>query len=170
MVIVSSEIVYRLSGGGSNTDPMASLGGAKSSTALTDNSLNNLYADSLGTESAAGSTKYRAIYYHNGNASLTALNARVYITGNTPSTDDTIAVGVGSAAINGTEQTVANENTAPTSVTFSTAAVDYASGLALGDIPAGQHKAIWFRRVITAGASAYDNDTLVFEVGVDSAA
>lgn len=170
MVIASTDIVTRLSGGASNTDPMASLGGAKSSTALTNNSLNNLYADSLGTESAAGSTKYRAVYIHNAHGSLTMLNSRVYITGNTPSTDDTIAVGVGSAAINGTEQTVSDENTAPTSVTFSTTAVDYASGLALGDIPSGQHKAIWFRRVITAGASAFDNDTLDYQVGCDSAA
>jgi hypothetical protein len=79
-------------------------------------------------------------------------------------------VGVGSAAINGTEQTVANENTAPTGgVTFA-AASTYATGYALGDIPAGQHKAIWFRRTINAAAAAYDNDSAVFEVGVDSAA
>jgi hypothetical protein len=97
------------------------------------------------------------------------LNAKVYITTNTPSTDDVIDVGVGTAAINGTEQTVANEDTAPTTVTFA-AASTYATGYALGDIPFSQHKAIWFRRTITAGASAYDSDSAVFEVGCDSAA
>lgn len=169
MVILSTDITYRLSGGAGNSSVNASLGGAKSSTALVDNTLNNLFADSLGTESSAGSTKYRAIYVHNAHASLTMLSARVYIPTNTPSTDDTFDVAVGTAAINGTEQSVANEDTAPTGVSWS-APSTYAAGLALGDIPAGQHKAIWFRRTITAGAAAYDNDSVVFEVGCDSAA
>jgi len=170
MVILTTDIVYRLSGGSSNSLPNSSLGGVKSSVALVDNTLDNLFADSLGTESAAGSTKYRAIYVHNAHASLTMLNARLYITANTPSTDDTISIAIGTAAINGTEQTIADENTAPTGVTWSTAAIDYASGLALGDIPFGQHKAIWFRRVINASAAAYNSDSLVFETGCDSAA
>ena len=170
MVILTSEIIYRLSGGAANSNVNLSLGGAKSSTALVDNTINNLYADSLGPESVAGSIKYRAIYFHNGNGSLTAQNSRVYITTNTPSTDTVIAIAVGTAAINGTEQTIANEDTAPTGVTWSTTAVDYASGLALGDIPFGQHKAIWFRRTLTAGAAAFNSDSVVFEVGVDSAA
>lgn len=169
MVISSAEIVFRLSGGASNSVPNNSLGGVKSSTALVDNTINNLYADVLGPESVAGSVKYRVIYFHNGNASLTAQNSRVYITSNTPSTDTTFDIGVGSAAINGTEQTIANEDTAPTSVTFS-APTTYSAGLALGDIPAGQHKAIWFRRTVTAGAAAFNNDAVTFEVGVDSAA
>jgi hypothetical protein len=97
------------------------------------------------------------------------LNSKIYITTNTPSTDDTVDVGVGTAAINATEQTVANEDTAPATVTFAAAAT-YATGYALGDIPFGQHKAVWFRRTVTAGAAAYDNDSVVFEVGCDSSA
>jgi hypothetical protein len=97
------------------------------------------------------------------------LNAKVYITTNTPSTDDTVDVAVGTAAINGTEQTIADENTAPTGLTWSNVST-YATGLALGDIPFGQHKGIWFRRTLTAGASAFDSDSVIFEVGCDSAA
>jgi hypothetical protein len=41
------------------------------------------------------------------------LNAKVYITTNTPSTDDVIDVAVGTGAIKGTEPTVADENPAP---------------------------------------------------------
>ncbi len=96
------------------------------------------------------------------------LNSKVYITANTTNTDDQIAVGVGSAAINGTEQGPLTETTAPSDVTFGEAST-YATGYALGDIPYGQHKAIWFRRTIQAGASAHDNVTATFEVGVDSA-
>lgn len=144
------------------------MGGAKSSTSIVDNTIDNLFADSLGTESAAGSIKYRAIYVHNNHGTLTALNSRVYITTNTPSTDTVFDVAVGTAAINATEQTVADENTAPTGVTWGNNST-YATGYALGDIPAGQSKAIWFRRTLTAGAAAFDNDSVVFEVGCDSA-
>jgi hypothetical protein len=169
MVILSTDIAYRLSGGAANSNVNLSLGGAKSSVALVDNTVNNLFADSLGPESLAGSIKYRAIYVHNAHASLTMQNSKVYITTNTPSTDTVFDVAVGTAAINATEQTVANEDTAPTGVTWGQNST-YATGYALGDIPFGQHKAIWFRRTVTAGASAFNNDTVVFEVGCDSAA
>lgn len=169
-VITSAEIIFRLSGGAANSNVNASLGGAKSSTALVDNTLNNLFADSLGPESVAGSIKYRAIYVHNGNAANAMQNSKVYITTNTPSTDTDFSVAVGSAAINATEQTIANEDTAPTSVTFSNTATTYSNGLALGNIPVGQHIAIWFKRTVTAGAAAFNNDSVVFEVGCDSGA
>lgn len=169
MVIVTGEIIFRLSGGAANSNVNLSLGGAKSATALVDNTANNLFADSLGPESLAGSTKYRAIYVHNGNAALTMQNSKIYITTNTPSTDTVFDISVGSAAINGTEQTIANEDTAPTAVSFSQPST-YATGITLGNIPFGQHIAVWFRRTITASASAFNNDTVVFEVGCDSAA
>lgn len=170
MVILTTDIVFRLSGGAANSNVNASLGGAKSSVALVDNTANNLYADSLGPESLAGSIKYRAIYVHNAHASLTMQNSKIYITTNTPSTDTVFDIGVGSAAINGTEQTVANEDTAPTGgVTFSQPST-YAAGISLGNIPFSQHIAVWFRRTVTAGAAAFNNDTVVFEVGCDSAA
>lgn len=169
MVIASTDIVFRLSGGAANSNVNASLGGAKSSTALVDNTINNLFADSLGPESVAGSIKYRAIYVHNNHGSLTMQNSKVYITTNTPSTDTTFDVAVGTAAINGTEQTVANEDTAPSGVSWG-ANSTYATGYSLGNIPFGQHIAVWFRRTVTAGASAANSDSVVFEVGCDSAA
>ena len=46
-------------------------------------------------------------------------NSVIWIASNTPSADTTIEIALGSSAINGTEQTIANENTAPTGVTFS---------------------------------------------------
>lgn len=169
MVILTTDIVFRLSGGAANSNVNASLGGAKSSVALVDNTLNNLYADSLGPESVAGSIKYRAIYVHNAHASLTMQNSKVYITTNTPSTDTVFDIGVGTAAINGTEQTIANEDTAPTSVTWSQPST-YGTGVSLGNIPFSQHIAVWFRRTVTAGAAAANADSVVFEVGCDSAA
>ena len=162
MPITSAEIVYRLSGGAANANANASLGGAKSSTVVPA----ALFDDVTSAESAAGDTEYRCIYVHNANGTLTMQNAVLWITANT--TANRIAVGVGSSAVNSTEQTVADENTAPTGVTFSQPTTKGAA-IALGNIPPGQHRAVWLRRAITA-ASAASNDTYSLRVECDTAA
>jgi hypothetical protein len=170
MPIVSTDIKFRLSGGAANADPNASLGGAKSSVEIVDATLNNLFDQVSGAESAAGDTEYRCLYANNAHATLTLLGAKVWIQTNTPAADTDVAIGLGSSAVNGTEQTVADESTAPTGgVTFSAAANEGAA-LAIGDVPAGQHKAIWLKRVITAGAAANALDSVVLRVKGDTAA
>lgn len=154
MPVTSADIKYRLSGGASNSSPIASLGGAKSSTAVTGASL----FDSVGgAEAAAGDTEYRCIYVHNDSATQMA-NAVLWLTANTPSGSTDINIGLGTSAINGTEQTVGSENTAPTGVTFTISATK-AAGLALGTIPPGQHRAVWLRRIVVGGAPAAATDT-----------
>lgn len=168
MPIANSDIVYRLSGGSGNTDPNASLGGAKSTTAITDNVLNNLWDDISGDEGSAGDTEYRCFYVHNAHATLTLLSPVIWISSNTTSTDDEVDIGIGSSAVNGTEQTVANESTAPTSVSF-THPTTKGGGLALGNLPAGQHKAVWVKRVVGASAGAKDANAYNVTVEGDSA-
>lgn len=162
MPIITSEIVYRLSGGAANAVANASLGGAKSSNVVPA----GLFDDVSSAESAAGDTEYRCFYVHNANGTLAMQNAVVYIQANT--TGNRLAIGVGTSAINATEQTVADENTAPAGVTFSQPA-NKAGGLALGNIPAGQHRAVWVRRTI-APATAAANDTYTLRVECDTAA
>ncbi len=99
-------------------------------------------------------------------ASLTLQNAVLWITANT--TGNRIAVGLGTSAINGTEQTIADENTAPATTTFSQPTTK-AGGIALGSIPAGQHRAFWIRRTVAAATSA-SNDTYTWRVEGDTAA
>jgi hypothetical protein len=169
MPIVAADIIERLSGGSGNTDVNASLGGAKSSTALTDNTTHNLWDVVSSAESSAGDTEYRCIYVHNAHGSLTLQNAKVWISTNTPSADTAIRIALGTSAVNGTEQTIANESTAPTGVTWSTAANEGAA-LSIGNIPSGQHKAIWIERVITAAASAANDDSYVLSYAGDTAA
>ena len=149
MAIIASEIQYRLSGGASNSDPNASLGGVKSSTAWTS----TLFDDVSSAEATVGSVEYRCFYVHNANATLTLIAPKVWIQANTPSATTAVAVGLGSSAQGGTEQTVVNETTAPTAVSF-TEPADFASGIALGDIPAGGHRAVWIRRTVNAGTAA----------------
>lgn len=149
MPIVASDIKYRLSGGAANTDANASLGGAKSTTDVPAGYFDNVSS----AEASAGDVEYRSIYVHNNHGSLTMLGAKIWIESNTPSAETNADIGLGTSAINGTEQTVANESTAPSGVSFS-APTNLAGGLALGDIPPGQHKAVWVRRTVTAGAAA----------------
>lgn len=162
MPITSSEITYRLSGGASNTDPNASLGGAKSSTVMS----NNLFDDVSGAEAASGDVEYRCVYVNNANSTLSYISAKIWIQTNTPSSFTDIAIGLGSSGLNGTEQTVANENTAPTGVTFSSP-TDFTSGLTLGTIPSNQHYAVWVRRTVSAGAVA-TNDSFTLRVQGDT--
>ena len=155
MAIVSTDIKYRLSGGLANTDPAASLGGVKSST-----DASNYFDDVSSAEASAGDTEYRCVYVHNNHGSLTLIGAKVWIQANTPSGDTDVSIGLGTSAVNGTEQTVADESTAPSGVSFSQPTT-FAGGLSIGDIPAGQHKAVWVRRVVNSGAAAYaDSFTL----------
>jgi hypothetical protein len=162
MPIVSADIQYRLSGGAANASAAASLGGAKSSVVVPS----GLFDDVSSAESAAGDTEYRCFYVHNNHGTLSLQSAVVWISANT--TGNRIAIGVGTAAINGTEQTVADESTAPTTVTFSQPSTK-GTGLALGTIPAGQHKAVWIRRVVAA-ASGAANDTYTIRAEGDTAA
>lgn len=169
MPIASSDIKYYLSGGASNSDPNAALGGAISSTQITDATVANLFDNVSSTETTAGDTEYRCLYVKNTHATLTLQSTKVYIQTNTPSGDTSAEIGLGTSAINGTEQTVANESTAPSSVTFSTAA-GVGNALSIGNIPAGQHKAIWVKRIINAGAAAYNADSVIIRVEGDTAA
>ncbi len=156
MPIVSSDIKYRLSGGASNSDQNASLGGAKSSSEASASLFDNVSS----AEAVSGDIEYRCFYVHNAHATLTMLAAKVWIQANTPSGDTLIEIGLGTSPLNGTEQTVAGEGNAPSGVTFATAA-DEASAIALGDIPPGQHRAVWVRRTVTAAAAAFaDSATL----------
>lgn len=162
MAILTTDIVIRLSGGAANSDPNASLGGAKSSVVAGS----NLFDDKSSAEAAVGRVEYRCFYVHNAHASLTYLSPKIWVQTNTPSADTTVDIGLGTSAVNGTEQTVANETTAPTGVTFS-APSSFAAGLAMSDIPAGQSMAVWVRLTVNAGAAAVA-DSFTLQVQGDS--
>lgn len=169
MPITSTDLKFHLSGGAANSDPNAALGGAISTTQIVDATVANLFDNVGSAESAAGDTEYRCFYVKNTHATLTLQAAKVYIQTNTPSADTSAEIGLGTSAVNGTEQTIANESTAPSAVTFSTAAGS-GNALSIGNIPAGQHKAIWLKRIVNAAAAAYNSDSVIIRVEGDTAA
>jgi hypothetical protein len=167
--IAAGDIDYHLSGGAANNDPDAALGGAISSVELVDASLHNLF-DIVGSdEAAAGDSEHRCIYVKNAHPTLTLQNAKVWIQTQTPSGDTDIQIALAGEGVNGTAETVADESTAPSGETFS-APANEGEALAIGDIPPGQHQAIWIKRNIGVGAGAYNNDSAVLRVKGDTAA
>jgi hypothetical protein len=130
--------------------------------AFTDNTLQNLFANVTPAEALAGSVKYRALSFKNLAAEM-AYAAILYLSQETTSADTTVAIAYD---VTGT-QSIVNEDTAPTGLTFSTP-LSLAAGIALGDVAASGVKRIWFKRTVTAGA-AQASDEGKFTITVGSA-
>lgn len=159
MAIVAADILFPYSGGAANTSANACLGGIISTAGgglLDDNVANDLFDDVTSAEQAAGDVEYRGVYCRNNHGTLTLQDARAYTT-----TQAELDIGVAVEAVSVTMATIANESTAPTSVTFSRPA-NYAAGLQLngstGLAPAA-YRGIWVRRTITAGAASGTRST-----------
>ena len=174
MPIQSSDIKWYLSGGADNTDPNASLGGAISNTEIQDGVLNNLWDDVSGEESQNGDVEYRCIYVKNTHGSLTLQNAVIWISELTLSADDEVDIGldpagVGDGSNTGVATSVPDESTAPSGVTFSRP-TDKSSGLSIGDLGPGECIAVWIRRTVNSGASAYNSNEYKLKVEGETAA
>jgi hypothetical protein len=159
MAIAPTDFTQRLSGGAANNSVSASIGGAKSSNAAPAGRFGTI----SGAEAAAGVVKYRCTYVQNGHGTLTAIGATVAVQSDTPDAGTIVAVGVGAAAVNAPETAIANETTAPAGVAFATSAT-------LGDIPAGQYRAVWERLTVSAGAAAVTGDAYNLRLTCDTAA
>jgi len=169
MPIIATDIKFYLSGGGANADVNASLGGAISSVEISSAVAHNLFDQVSDGETSLGDIEYRCIYVKNEHATLTLQASKAFIPTNTPSGDTSSDIGLGTSAINATEQTVADEDTAPATVTFS-APANQGAGLLIGDLAPGETKAIWVRRTINTAAAAYNSDGATVSVGGATAA
>jgi len=176
MAIAETDLIFRLSGGASNTDPAAALGGAMSTAAggiiTKTKTFNSIFDDISGAEAAAGSVEYRCIYVQNANASLGLTSPKVWIDSNVGNVNDMIDIGLDLSGVGGTADTIATETEAPSpAVTFSHACTSYATGLALsGTLTASGNVAIWIRRTITAGMAADDDEAFTLKIQGDTAA
>jgi hypothetical protein len=174
MAIVQADIQYLLSGGASNTDPNASIGGAISSTAAGTNIFDNVSS----AEATAGSTEYRCVYIKNNTGGgLTWSGAKVWISSPDGSggayAGDTITIAIGNAAVSATETAVANETTAPSPALTFVAAASEGAALQLNSttgLAAGAYRAVWIKRVIAAGAAAASNAGFTLTAKGDTAA
>lgn len=179
MAITASDIVTRYtvktgSAGDTTAGTAAgSLGGFTSTTAWTGGSLNDLFDDVSGTENAASTVDYRAIDVLNNHATLTLLNAVVYVSAEVAGGAG-VAIAVdntGPVAKGATTQgaSIATETTAPTGVGAFSTPTTAAAGLALGSLAPGQIRRVWIRRT-AANTAAVDADGFTLGIAGDTAA
>lgn len=179
MPIVSSDIQYRLSvtsGAAGNSaaqaNPNASLGRYVSTTQL-GAGLNSLFDDITGAENNSDTVDYRCIFVLNNHASLTLLNASVYLSAQVPD-GASIAIAVDNIAASakgasGAQAAViSNELVAPVGVGAFSSPSSLGTALALGDIGPGQVKAFWVQRSATHSI-AVSNDGVTFAIAGDTA-
>ena len=160
MAIVGGDLKLYLTGGAANADPLLSLGGVTSSVQFTDNTLDKLFASVGPAEALAGSVKYRALTFKNTSA-LTAYGASIYVSQETTSPGTTVAIAYDSTGT----QDVADEDTAPVGLSFSTP-LSLGAGIALGDVAASGVRRIWFKRIVApAAAQASDSGKITVTVG-----
>lgn len=127
---------------------------------------NNLFDDVAKLDALNGAVDYRCIYLYNTHATEAFLQVSVYgyaQDGNPAAAGDKFWVGSDPAGSgNGTTNAavvIANENTAPAGVTFSSPVL--ASPLILGDIQPLECRAIWLRRNVPAALYAVTPDDYV---------
>lgn len=165
MAIVATDLKFYLSGGGSNADPNASLGGAISSVQASSNLL-----DDIGTaEAASGESEYRAIFVKNTNATDTAYAAEIWIAANSIASSTGLQIALADEGVANTIETIANEGTAPSGPTFDDAE-DEANALSIGNLAPGAAHGIWVKRTVTATTVAFANDTATLRVKANTAA
>lgn len=152
MATLSSGVQLRMSGGAANSNPLSSLGGPMSSFQVTA----AFYDAVTNAERTTGDVEFRIGYVCN-TGTTTAKGVRVYIPNNTPSASTKMEIGMGTSGLNGTEPTMPTEGAVPSGVTFSEAP-NADAGLMIGDLPAGQWRAVVFRWTITAGVAVSDAD------------
>lgn len=163
MAIVAGDILYKLSvttGPGNSTaqgNPNLSLGEFMSSTQITDATDNNLFDDITGDENAASDVEYRCFFVHNSHGSLTWQGVVAWLSSEVAgganaaiAIDGTAASAFNSASAQAEE--VGNESTAPSGEAFS-APTTKGTGLSIGDLVAGNVRAIWMRRTATNSAA-----------------
>jgi hypothetical protein len=152
--------------------PAGSLGGFTSTTVMAAGA-NGLFDDITGAENAASTVDYRAFDVLNNHATLTFLNAVVYLSAEVAGgASVTIAVdNVGPVAKGAAAQgaSIATETTAPTGVGAFSAPTTAGTGLALGSIAAGQVRRVWVKRT-AANTAAVDADGVTFGFYGDTAA
>ena len=111
-------------------------------------SLNNLWDDISGDETEAGDVEYRGIYIMNTNDSDSFLNIKLWISEEIADAQTKVDIGIEAPVM----QSIANESTAPSGITFSHP-VSESEGIDIPDLGASEYYGIWIRRTVTAGDS-----------------
>lgn len=165
----------RLSGGQNNASPDGALGGQRSDTAVTDNTLHNLFDAITRAEALAGRTEYRCFYIYNDTNGSHLSGVTVEVSTNPPVSHMAVGldpIGKGDGRLTGIATTISTEDTTPSGVKFfgeDTASSDGPFDsvvLPVGLLKNGEGVPIWIKRVTEQGAS--QTITVILTVTHDS--
>lgn len=149
------EVDVRLSGGATNTDPAASLGGAESS----EEAGADLFDDVSFARTVAGQVDYRIVYLHDldsvrGGPAVARVSTQL-------GAGCELAIGAATEDAGDDVGAIPDDLTAPPGVVFSAVAdVD------LGDLDPGLEKGLWIRRTVDAGTAPGDSNPWQIEVEI----
>lgn len=172
MSVLASDIKIRYSvvtgsAGNSTVGTAAGSMGKYMSTTDATGSANVFFDDVSSAEASAGDTEYRCVFVYNSHGTDSALNVQAQIVsevasgGTTTAALDNIATSAAGSASAQAAQ-IANEDTAPSGVgTFGTTA------LSIGTLTAGQCKAVWLKRVVSASTGPLVGDGFTLRVTGD---
>ncbi len=148
-------IEYRLSGGQFNAVPNGSLGGQRSDTLITTDTLENLFDNITRAEALVGRTEYRCFYVFNtGGGHISG--AIIEIKTNPAVTTLSVGldpIGKGDGRNDGVATTISTEDTTPTGVKFFSEDILSTDGpfdivkLPLGLLKSGEGVAVWLKRI-----------------------
>lgn len=158
MPILETDLIHRLSGGLTNTNPDSALGGAMSTDpggVIVSDTDNNDMDDITSTEALAGIVIYRGYYYSNEiiSSALTWTTPVFWIESQTSSGDTDVSIAIADEAKNIDIETIVNEETAPVGPSF-TAPATKATGIAIGDLDQNDNRGHWVRYNVNAASSS----------------
>ena len=162
-VAVGADGRYFIQGAGTGAGGLAitvvnaSLPGSNVSDTITvANQTEKMFKNLTKAETLAGVTKYHCFAVKNIHASMSMLSILEWIAANTPGQDNiTIGLDPIVAGAGGTGPTaIANENTAPSGVTFvNPTSITDANVQAVGTLTFGQCRFIWFKQQVPANCT-----------------
>lgn len=168
MPILESDLIHRLSGGLTNTDPNLSLGGIMSTDPggiIVSDTDNNDMDNITSEEALAGIIIYHGYYYSNEVTSspLTWTDPVFWIESQTSSGDTDVSIAIADEAKNIAIEIVANEETAPSGPSF-TAPSNKAAGIIIGSLDQNDFRGHWVRYAVNdISSSTLDTYTIKAE-------
>lgn len=152
-----TDLKIYLSGGAGNTDPNASLGGARGEEL--EDKLHNLFRAVTGVEHAEGLTDYRGIYLVNTSAE-TAQDVAVAVLNENPD----VVVKIATESKNTELQEIAPPATPPATFVHTT---DIHNFIKIGNLAPNEYVGIWLERKVVDDSSPAPDAFVNLTVGMD---
>ena len=108
MVLTSGQILFFLSGGAANSNPLESKGGQISNSVILPDDFNTVFDDITAVENSEGTLEHRALYVKNGGSDMLRA-ARIYF----GFSDNFVSMGLTSRSAGETEDSIPSEDALP---------------------------------------------------------